>query len=426
MICELPCGRERRVLRVPEAAAGRVRVLAAAPVEPLADPSAALAALLEDPIGTPALAALAAGRRSACVVVSDRTRPVPNPVLLPPLLGVLEAAGVPREAVTLLVATGMHPPTRGADLEALLGPDLVRRYRVVNHDCRDSGALGRVATIEGHPIEINRRYLEADLKVLTGLIEPHAYAGFSGGAKAIAPGLASFRTVEFLHSYALLARPGVALGRVEGNPFREHLDRVCAAAGADFLVNAVIDRGRRVAGWFAGHPRAAFLAGCDLAARHRIVPIDRPADLVVTTGGGHPLDQSLYQASKGLVTARTMVRPGGVVLLVAGCAEGLGGVGFGRVLREAGSPAGFRARYADPARFAEDQWAAQAYFRTLEHASKVLLCSPGLGREEAAAVGLELVDDLDRTVADLLTGGKTALLAPDGPYVSASWQPETG
>ncbi|MHB8765548.1 MAG: lactate racemase domain-containing protein, partial [Deferrisomatales bacterium] len=347
------------------------------------------------------------------------TRPVPNPVLLPPLLGVLEAAGIPRAAITLLVATGMHRPNEGAELDELLGPELPRRYRVVNHDCHDPAGLGRVTELEGHPVEINRRYLEADLKVLTGLIEPHAYAGFSGGAKSIAPGLASFATMKFLHSYALLARPEVELGRVEGNPFREHLDRVRAAAGADFLVNAVIDGQRRIVGLFAGHPCQAFRAGCDLAARHQIAVLDRLADLVVTTGGGHPLDRSLYQASKGLVTACTMVRPGGTVVLVADCTEGLGSGGFAEVLRTARTPAGFRALYSDPARFTVDQWAAQAFFRALEHAGRVLLCSPGLSREESAAVGLEGLDDLDRAVAHTLAGGGTVVVAPEGPYVSA-------
>jgi nickel-dependent lactate racemase len=235
----------------------------------------------------------------------------------------------------------------------------------------------------------------------------------------VLPGLASFETMTFLHSYALLDRPEVALGRVEGNPFRQHIDEVCRAAGADFLVNALLDRERRITGLFAGDVREAFLAGCARAAQNQVLSLDRRADLVVTTGGGHPLDQTLYQASKALLTARDMVRPGGTVLLVAGCGEGLGGKEFCEVVRRSGSPAGFRERYGNPDNFVIDQWGAQAFFRTLEQTGPVLLYAPCLCRDEVESFGLTWVEDLDTTLAQALQTHEIAYVVPEGPYLSA-------
>lgn len=418
MTVTLPCGREALPVRLPDEG-HRVTVLESRTPKPLTDPAGVLRRALEAPVGTPPLAELAAGRRSACVVVSDITRPVPNRVLLPEILGTLETAGIPRDAITLLIATGMHRPNEGPELVELLGGETARTYRVINHDCGDRAAVRRVATIDGVPVEINRHYLDAELKILTGLIEPHAFAGFSGGGKSVLPGLASRETVTFMHSYALLARPEVALGRVEGNPFRQHVDTVCRAAGADFLVNVLIDRNRRITGIFAGGVREAFRAGCAEAAEQQLLPLERRADLVITTGGGYPLDQTLYQAIKGLVAAREMVRPGGTVLLVAGCEEGFGGTGFAEILRASGSPEGFRRRHGDPARFAMDQWGAQAFFQTLEHAGPVLLYAPGLRREEVEAVGLVKVDDLGAAVAEALAADDAIYVVPEGPYVTA-------
>lgn len=415
----LPCGRHHVTVRLPRGASGRVTVLGSRPLDPLSDPAAALAGALEGPIAAPSLARLARGRRSACVVISDITRPVPNRVLLPPILQTLESAGIPAGAITLLVATGMHRPNEGAELLELVGPEIAGRYRIVNHDCRDRSTMRRVATIEGTPVEIDSRFLDAELKVVTGLIEPHGFAGFSGGGKSVLPGLASFETMAFLHSYALLERPGVAIGRVEGNPFRDHIDHVCGAVGVDFAVNVLLDRERHIAGLFAGDVREAFRVGCRRAGEHQFLTATRPADLVVTCGGGYPLDQTFYQATKGLLAAQELVRPGGTMLLVAGCAEGLGGAEFCEVLRRSGTAAGFRARYADPDHFTIDQWGAQAFFRTLEHAGTVLVYAPGLRREDVEPLGVTWVEEPEAAVAQALEICETAYVVPEGPYVSA-------
>lgn len=411
---ELPCGQERLQARLP----GRARLLGTRPAPALADPLAAARAALASPLGCPPLAELAPGRRDACLVVSDGTRPVPNQVLLPPILETLEEAGLGPERVAILVATGMHPPMSDRELEAMLGADIVRRHRVLNHDCRQGNVL--VDRIEGQAIEINALFLAADLKILTGLIEPHTFAGFSGGGKSVLPGLASLETMRFLHSYGLVAHPGLATGRLEGNPFQDYIGRVVGRLGVDFLVNAVIGHDRRPTGVFAGHWLMAHRAGCGACREQAMVSLERPADLVITSGGGHPLDHTFFQANKGLVTARDLARPGATVLMVAGCQEGLGEVEFRRILEENPTPAAFADRHGGSGRFVKDQWAAQRFFQAKEHFSRMLLHAPGLAAADFALLGMTPVNDLQGALDSLCAQAGQVVVIPQGPYLAGT------
>jgi nickel-dependent lactate racemase len=410
----IPCGRREITLDLPE----RTQMLFGRDLPPLADPAAEVAGSLARPLSGPSLAELARGKKSACVVISDITRPVPNRLLLPPLLDTLLAAGVPREGITLLIATGMHRPNLGAELEELLGPEIAAAWPVVNHDCRDEASLEVVDTIEGQPIAVNRRYLAAELKIVTGLIEPHPFAGYSGGGKSILPGISALKTMHFMHSYRMIAHPGLRAGGLDDNPFQEQVGRVARAAGLDFMLNVVMDRRRRLLGVFAGGFPQAHRLGCALAGRHTVVPVEEPFDLVITSGGGHPLDETLYQASKGLLAAKGIVRPGGTVLWITNCAEGLGSEEYCRMVRVCGTPQGFRERHADPANFVIDQWGAQAYFQCLEHLGRVLVYAPGLEAEEVRSFGLEWVEDLPTTVAKLCASHRRVAAMPEGPYLS--------
>ena len=411
---KIPLGRKEISLDLPPDAA----LLQSERLPPLADPAAAVAQALARPLGGPPLAELAQGKSSACIVVSDVTRPVPNRLLLPPLLDTLMAAGVPREGITILIATGMHRPNLGPELAELLGPEIAAQWPVANHDCRDQAALKVVDTIEGAPIAVNRLYLEADIKIVTGLIEPHPFAGFSGGGKSILPGISALETMHFMHSYKMIEHPGLRAGGLTGNPFQEQVVRVARAAGLDFMLNVVIDRGRRLLGVFAGEFPQAHVEGCALAARQTVVPVAEPFDLVITSGGGHPLDDTLYQSSKGLLAAKGICRPGGTVLWITQCAQGLGGEEYRRMVRLCATPQGFRERHADPANFVIDQWGAQAYFQCLEHLGRVLIHAPGLDPEDARSFGLEWVEDIPATLAELCaTHGRVAVM-PEGPYLS--------
>jgi nickel-dependent lactate racemase len=413
MKADLQCGRTIVNLEVPDS----TEVLEMEPLAPLHDPTAAVRDALAHPIQSPPLEEMARGRQSACIVISDITRPVPNQIILPPLLETLEAAGMAREAITILIATGMHRPNLGEELAHMVGRDIMANYRIENHFCRDPENYRRIDTIDGAPIEVNRHYLDAGLRILTGLIEPHFYAGYSGGRKAILPGISSFETMKFMHSYRMIDHPRVANCVLDGNPFHHNGLRICELAGVDFIVNVVLNKHRQVGGVFAGHYDRAHRAGCEVVERHSTAAVDEPFDLVITSGGGFPLDSTFYQVSKALICARNVLRKGGDIVVICGCHEGLGGKEFSGILRSVGSFAEFRERYQDPKNFVIDQWCAQSIFQALDHAGQVHIYSPGLTREDVEKMGAVFVTDLQQTVNRLTARGGRVALSPEGPYV---------
>ena len=279
------------------------------------------------------------------------------------MLETLEAAGLARDAITILIATGMHRPNLGEELRHMVGSGIMARYRIENHFCQEPRNYRRIDTIDGAPIEVNRHYLDAGLRILTGLIEPHFYAGFSGGRKAILPGISSFETMKFMHSYRMIEHPQVANCVLEGNPFHANGLRISELAGVDFIVNVVLTKHRQVGGVFAGHYDRAHRAGCEVVERHSTRAVDEPFDLVITSGGGFPLDATFYQISKALTCAKNVLRKGGTIVVVCGCQEGLGGKEFSGIMRSVGSLAEFRERYQDPKDFVIDQWCAQSIYQ---------------------------------------------------------------
>ncbi len=310
-------------------------VLRCRPSEPLADPVAAVRRVLEQPAGAPPLRELARGRRNACVVISDVTRPVPNRVLLLPILETLEAAGIPRREILILVATGLHRPNLGDELIEMLGPEVAAEYHVENHHGRqrdEHDFLG--LSPRGLPVWIDSRYVRSELKITTGLIEPHFMAGFSGGRKLICPGLAALETVGAWHGPDFLEHANARNGCLDGNPVHEESTAIARMAGCDFIVNVVIDAQRRILHVSAGEMEAAFLDGVAFARRHVTATLPAPADVVVTTGAGYPLDATFYQSIKGMVAALPVVKPGGTVILAAGLSEGIGSPEFQRLFDE--------------------------------------------------------------------------------------------
>jgi nickel-dependent lactate racemase len=420
MRAALAYGRGELAVEIPGSA--ETVVLEKRPVAPLADPEAALRTGLAAPIGAPPLRELAHGRRDAVIVVSDRTRPVPNAVLLPPLLDALREGGLPAEAVTLLVATGLHRPCTPAELEQVLGPELARALRVVQHDARDAAAhvdLGR--TSGGLPIRIDRRFVESDLRIVTGLVEPHLMAGYSGGRKAVCPGLAAVETVRVAHGAAML-EGWIGPGLVEGNPLHAQLLEVVRRVGVHFCVNVALDRERRIAAVHCGDVVRSHERAMDFVEAESLVALDEPADLVVTSGGGDPLDATFYQAIKGISTASAVVRPGGAILLCASLSEGVGSASFAALLRETPSAEAFELRLADPDRFAIDQWMVQHLCQARRRA-RVLLYTDGLPLAAAAELLVEPVASPEAGIARGLAGAparpRIAVL-PQGPYVLAT------
>jgi nickel-dependent lactate racemase len=400
----------------------RVEILEKRPVPPLDDPVAALRDALEHPIGSRPLRELARGRRDAVIVVSDRTRPVPNALLLPPILDALRAGGLEPAAVTILIATGLHRAARVDELDAILGSELARVLRIAQHDARDTDAhadLGR--TRGGVPIRVDRFYAESDLKVATGLIEPHLMAGYSGGRKAVCPGLAALETIRVAHGPAML-EAHVGPGIVAGNPLHEALVEIAERVGIDFLVNVAIDRQRRVAGVFCGDALQAHARGMEFVEAESLVSLDEPADLVVTSAGGDPLDATFYQSIKGISTASAIVRPGGVILLCAALREGVGSASFEKLLRESGSPRDFELRLEDDRFFAVDQWMVQHLCQARRRA-RVWVYSDGLPREALGELLVEPVASPEAGIARALAGLPPAAgiaVLPQGPYVLAT------
>jgi nickel-dependent lactate racemase len=413
MQADLRCGRELVGLDLPDSTV----VLEMKPLAPLADSAAAVRDALLHPIESPPLAEIARGRKSACIVVSDITRPVPNALILAPMLETLEASGVAREAITILIATGMHRPNLGDELAHVVGRDIMERYRVENHFCQDPESYRKIDVIDGAPIEVNRHYLDAELRILTGLIEPHFYAGFSGGRKAILPGISSFATMKFMHSYRMIDHPRVANCLLEGNPFHQYGLRICEAAGVDFIVNVVLNARREVGGVFAGHYDRAHRAGCEVVERHSTAVVGEPFDLVITSGGGFPLDATFYQISKALTCAKNVLRKGGTIVVACGCQEGLGSKEFSGILRSVGSLAEFRARHEDPKDFVIDQWCAQSIYQALDHAGEVHIYSPGLAAQDVERMGAIPVGDLKQSVNALAGRHARVAFSPEGPYV---------
>lgn len=319
-IFTLPYGKTSLAFVLP---AGRTAdLLVPPPVAPAPDPVAAVRAALDEPLGGIRLESFR-GVRSAAIAVNDKTRPVPHAVLLPPLLARLEALGLPPQAITLFVATGLHPRMVADEFPAILPEEVLRRYPVVCHDARDPSGLIEVGvTQRGTPVWVNRGYREADLRLAVGNIEPHQFQGFSGGVKSVAIGLAGEATIVRNHAWML--DPAARLGEYETNPARQDVEEIGRLIGVHFVLNAVLNGERQIVSALAGEPEAVMRAGIPLARRLAEVEVAAPYDLVIASPGGHPKDLNLYQSQKALAHAALLTRPGGTVILVAACPEGTG------------------------------------------------------------------------------------------------------
>ena len=301
------------------------QVLEARSATPLADAAGALDAALDNPIGAPPLLELARGRASAAISVCDITRPAPNRQVLPPILRRLEQAGMEREAITILIATGLHRPATEFEIREIVGPDIAAAYRVVNHQARELAEHRHLgSTASGTPVYIDNRFISADLHITCGFIEPHLMLGYSGGRKLIVPGLAAQETIKVLHSPKFMREPRASEGSIDDNPLHRELLEIARMARHDFILDVALARDRRIAGVFAGHSEQAHRQGVCFVSRVMLEMLDEPVDAVITTSAGYPLDLTFYQAIKGVTAASHIVKPGGKILLLAACEEGAG------------------------------------------------------------------------------------------------------
>jgi nickel-dependent lactate racemase len=420
MDVRLDYGRRGLRVRIPDDV--RVSLVEPAKGAPLRDPPAAVAEALAHPIGARPLAAVAAGKRDAVVVISDKTRPVPNGLVLPSILHTLEAAGIPRERIEILVATGLHRANTPEELSAMTSPELVGRYRFRNHVARNADEhvhLGR--TTCGTEIWIDRGFVAAELKVVTGLIEPHLMAGFSGGRKAVAPGLAGVDTMRSAHGARML-ESNIGPGIVDGNPFHEDLLEIARRVGVDFMVDVAINRARQLTGVFAGDIEHAHAAGVRFVEHEVRVDLDAPADVVVTSAGGFPLDDTYYQSIKGMVASLNIVRRGGTIILAAALSEGIGSAEFQHLLRETQGNDDFMQRITGPGFFAIDQWMVQ-HLCQVRRKAEVRLVTDGLPPAVVAGLLVTPAASVEEALAEALSrvsGPAHVAVLPQGPYVLAT------
>lgn len=384
----------------------------------LLDERAAVIAALESPTGCDPLPAWLKPGARIVILFTDITRATPNHRLIPWLLAYLESKGVQPGQVTLLNQLGTHRPNTPAELEKMLTPEVVARYRVLNHEPENHEACVALGTTRtGVPAWINRHCVEADVRIVTGFIEPHFFAGFSGGPKGIMPGVAHVETVMSNHGAANLSDPRATFGICEGNPLWEELRDIALRVGPSFLLNVTLNDERHITGVFAGDLLLAHRAGRDFVRQSAMQRVDAPFDVVVTTNSGYPLDQNLYQGVKGMSAGARILKPGGLLVLAAECREGVpAGSPFDRLLREAASPEEILALLATPGFVRAEQWQAQIQ-SLIQGRFRVRVVS-SMPHDVLRAAHLEPCDDIGalvrEEVARLGPSARVAVL-PQGP-----------
>jgi len=334
-------------------------------------------AAMEAPIDSPRLSALAKGKKNCVIIISDHTRPVPSRDILPNLFDELRE-GSPDIGITLLVATGLHRPTTAEELLAKLGPEIVEKVKIVIHDSRDPVANVRVGVLpSGAPCVIDRVAEKADLLISEGFIEPHFFAGFSGGRKSVLPGICDQVTVFGNHCSAFIDSDYSRTGVLDGNPMHEDMIAAARMAKLAYIVNVVIDEDKKTVAAFAGDCVTAHRRGCDFLLDYcRVEP--SYADIVITSNGGAPLDQNVYQCVKGMTAAEATCSPGGIIVMCAYCADGHGGEGFYQSLRDCASPKALYDEFmATPQdKTIPDQWESQILARILMKFRVVFVSRP--------------------------------------------------
>jgi len=416
MIVHLAYGKKGLDINIPDR--NLVKVMTMHGAEALSNPDKAISTALQNPIESPPLSGVVRQAKSACVVICDVTRPAPNKMILPHVFRALEDNGITREGITVLVATGLHRPSKPEELEEMVGADIQKHYRVVDHHARiieEQTYLGE--TSNKTPVYIDNEYCNADLKITTGFIEPHLMAGFSGGRKMVAPGCAGELTIKSLHSPFFLENQMCREGSIEDNPLHHELLEIAEMAGHDFVVNVAMNESGKITGVFAGHPIRAHESGIRHVRQSVRSTVKELVDIVVTTSAGYPLDLTFYQAVKGMTAALPIVKKGGMLIIAAECAEGLGSNEFCDMATKFGSAEAFlQTILSNPVVL--DQWQLEECAKVARKAD-VVLVSSGIPDEHRDKLFIRSGDSVESALAQgFAKYGDTATVAviPKGPY----------
>jgi nickel-dependent lactate racemase len=368
----------------------------------LADERAALVEAMRNPINSRPLHELVSPDQSVVIVFCDITRPMPNDRVLPVVLAELEAAGVPRHNISLINATGTHRAQSNAELEKMLGAEILRNYRVINHTAHDKSTLTHLGrTSFGAEVWLCSEYLKADVKILTGFIEPHFFAGFSGGPKMILPGVAGIDTVMHAHGAKMIGSPKATWGITYGNPIHDEVREGAAMAGSTFSLNVTLNKDHAITNVFAGEVFESHKIGCEFVRQTAMRAVPELFDIVITTNSGYPLDQNLYQAVKGMSAAALVVKEGGAIIAAAECVDGLPNHGnFKDIFKLAPNPRALLELISSPDFEMFDQWQTQILAQILMKA-RVFMKNSYLTPEQLRAAMLQPIESIEDTVAQL-------------------------
>lgn len=384
---------------------------------PVPDAHAALAEAIRNPIEGPPLRDLVRPGQRVAISVCDITRAQPRREQIAALFE--EMPGIDRKDVTILIATGTHRVNTPEELERMLGRDLLDSCRVVNHNARDASVLVAAGfTSTGVPVFLNREWVDADLRITTGFVEPHFFAGFSGGPKMIAPGLAGLETVMVLHDARHIGHPNAVWGITEGNPVHDDVREIARMVPSHFSLDVTLNRDQKITRAFAGNMFAEHRAACAYAKATAMRSVPAPFDVVLTTNSGYPLDQNLYQAVKGMSAAAKIVRPGGTIVCAAECRDGLPSHGsYGAVLASRPDPAALLEMINSPGYSLPDQWQVQVQAQ-IQCKATVLVKTGGLGADEVRAAHFTPIEEVEQAVREALAragNDSTLCVLPQGP-----------
>jgi nickel-dependent lactate racemase len=396
----------------------RTTVIEPRHLPPAADEAAVVTAALRAPVAGPPLRSVVRPGATVAISACDGTRPQPREVVIPAILAELD--GIVRlEDVVILVATGTHRGNSEAELRAMFGDEVVETVRIENHDARDASGLTYVGEVgAGVPLWLNRTWLEADVRITTGFVEPHFFAGFSGGPKMVAPGLAGLETTLVLHDAARIGSPDARWGVLEGNPVHDDIRAIARRCPPDFSLDVLLDGQKRIAQAFGGELVAMHRAATDVARRTAMCPVPAPFDVVVTSNAGFPLDQNLYQAVKGMSAAAQVARPGATIVVAAECRDGFPDHGdYRSELIAAPSVEALLAAIAARPQTVPDQWQIQIQAK-IQQQARVRVHTSYLSDADLAAAHLVQVADVSAEVHDALAAAgpdATACVLPWGP-----------
>ena len=399
-----------------------ITVIRKKPMPILHNPVKTLKEIFEHPASVKPLAELASGRRNACILICDITRPVPNGVILPTLIQLLVSSGMKPTDIRVLVATGLHRPNEGEELREVVGSDWVMEtVKVENHFARrdeDHTDLG--STRHGTPVKLDRRFVEADLRIVVGLVEPHFMAGYSGGRKVITPGIAHRDTITSIHAAGMLEQKGIENCVIDENPLHQELVEIARMVGECYAVNVVIDEARQISFVNFGDIEKSHREAVSFVRPFAEVPVAQKFKTVITSGAGYPLDKNYYQTVKGMVAALDILEPGGNLFIVSECSEGIGSPEYAtcqRRLIDVG-PEAFMEQILPKTKADIDEWETEMQLKVAK-VGKIHLYSGCLCDVDKQLTGVVHVDSLAEAIQQSVNefGDKRVAVIPEGPYV---------